>query len=69
MLRTAPPFQAAHTLGFYHALRGVWIPWSSTLFDLLDLTSSWPVCRHRVVGGAGEEAALEAGNYSPSVPH
>lgn len=68
MLRT-PPFQDTHTLGFYQALRGVWIPQSSTLLDLLDLTSSWPLCHHRMLGGAGKKAILEAGNYSPSVRH
>jgi hypothetical protein len=52
---------------FQQALKAVWIPQSSTLLDLLDLTSSQPECCHRVVGGAGKKAVLEAGNYSFSL--
>lgn len=63
----AQPCTPTHTLGFYRVLRGVSIPQSSTLLDLLDLTSSWPGCHHMIVGGAGNKAVLEAGNYSSSV--
>lgn len=62
-----PPFPGhPHTGLLPGTERGVWIPQSSTLLDLLGLTSSWPPCHHRMVGGAGKKAILQAGNYSPS---